>query len=187
MSKQASQSTSNTVLPFKLEAINAEAYRQQTRKASWIIIAVFVALAMLLSSLLVMAFGESGGDNFRLNIAGVISGVLITAALVRAIFNKQPWMQASAYGWKLKRSLMSVTNIMHKVTQGVEAQNIAAMKLLRFYHLGLTQMHQFDGNTSEISQTVYEIDQHKQRMEALGIDCDQQSLNPEWIQAVKAL
>lgn len=171
---------------FKLATINAEEYRQQTRKATWIIIVVFVALAMLLSSLLVMLFGEVGGDNFRLNVAGVAAGVAITAALVRLLFSKQPWMAANVYGWQLKRSLMSITNIMHHVTDGVAAQNPAAMKLLRFYHLGLMQMHQLDGNTSEISQMVHEVDEHKQRMQELDIDCDQQTLDPAWIQAVKA-
>ncbi len=170
---------------FKLAEIKPEEYRQQTRKATWIIIAVFVALAMLLSSLLVMFFGEAGGDNFRLNMAGVAAGVAITAVLVRLIFSKQPWMSANVYGWQLKRSLMSVTNVMHNVTDGVTAQNPAAMKLLRFYHLGLIQMHRLDGNTSEISQLVYEADAHKQLMQEMGIDGDQQALDPAWILAVK--
>lgn len=172
---------------FKLANINPEDYRQQTRKATWIIIVVFVALAMLLSSLLVMFFGEPGGDNFRLNIAGVATGVLITAALVRQIFSKQSWMAANLYGWRLKRSLMSVTNVMHHVTAGVAEQNIAAMKLLRFYHLGLMQMHHLDANTSEVSQMVSEVDEHKQRMQELNMDCDQQTLDPAWIQEVKKI
>lgn len=171
--------------PFTLMPMNPEAYRQQTRKATWIIITVFIALAMLLSSLLVMFFGEAGGDNFRLNAAGVAAGVAMTAALVRLSFSKQPWMAANLYGWQLKRSLMSITNIMHHVTDGVAAQNSTAMKLLRFYHLGLMQMHQLDGNTSESSQMVREVDAHKEQMQALGIDCDQQSLDPAWIQIMK--
>lgn len=170
---------------FKLVKINPEDYRQQTRKATWIIIVTFVALAMLCSSLLVMFFGEPGGDNLRLNIAGVATGVFSTAALVRQIFSKQPWMAANMYGWKLKRNLMSVTNIMHLVKNGVAEDNPAALKLLRFYHLGLIQMHQLDGNTGEISQMVHEVDAHKQRMQDLGIDCDQDTLDPAWIQAVK--
>lgn len=182
------QSQSNNAFSlFKLTTIKPEDYRLQTRKATWIIIVVFVALAMLLSSLLVMFFGESGGDNFRLNIAGVATGVLITAALVKYIFSKQSWMAANLYGWRLKRSLMSVTNVMHHVTAGVAEQNIAAMKLLRFYHLGLIQMHHLDGNTSEISQMVHEVDQHKQRMQERDIDCDQQVLESAWIQAVKSI
>lgn len=171
---------------FKLTDIQPEAYRQQTRKATWIIITMFVALAMLLSSLLVLFFGETGGDNLRLNMAGVAAGVVITAALVRLLFSKQPWMAANVYGWRLKRSLMSVTNVMHNVTDGVTAQNQTAMKLLRFYHLGLIQMHHLDGNTSEISQMLHEVDEHKLRMQEMGIDCDQQVLDPAWIQAVKA-
>jgi hypothetical protein len=171
--------------PFTLATIKPEDYRQQTRKATWIIIAVFVALAMLLSSLLVMFFGEPGGDNFRLNMAGVAAGVAITAVLVRVLFSKQPWMAANVYGWRLKRSLMSITNVMHHVTHGVTAKNPSAIKLLRFYHLGLLQMHDLDGNTSEISQMVHEVDAHKQCMQELGIDCEQQTLDPAWIQAVK--
>lgn len=178
-------SSAKTVHPFKLATVNPEEYRQQTRKATWIIIVAFVALAMLLSSLLVMFFGESGGDNFRLNLAGVAAGVAITAGLVRSIFNKQPWMAANMYGWRLKRSLMSVTNVMHKVKEGVEAQNPEAMKLLRFYHLGVMQMHRLDGNTSEISQMVAEVDAHKQRMEEFGIDSDQPALDPAWLARIK--
>ncbi len=170
---------------FQLASVNPEDYRQQTRKATWIIIVIFVALAMLLSSLLVMFFGEAGGDNFRFNLSGVIAGVVITAGLVRSVFSQQPWMAANVYSWQLKRSLMSVTNIMHNVKKGVEAQQPDAMKLLRFYHLGLMQMHRLDGNTGEISQMILEVDRHKQLMEELGIDSDQQTLDPAWIKAVK--
>lgn len=188
MPKQIPPSTVNTEnvpVLFTLADIKPEEYRQQTRKATWIIITVFVALAMLVSSLLVMFFGEPGGDNFRLNLAGVATGVVITAALVRLVFSKQPWMAANVYGWQLKRSLMSITNVMHNVTEGVATGNPVAMKLLRFYHLGLIQMQQLDGNTSEISQIIYEADAHKQSMQALGIDCEQQTFDSAWIKAVK--
>jgi predicted GNAT family acetyltransferase len=94
-------------------------------------------------------------------------------------------MEAAVYGWRLKRSLMSVTNIMHQVTAAVETGDPAAMKLLRFYHLGLNQMHELDANSSDHSQLVREMDQHKARMETLGIDPDQSRLDPAWLEAVK--
>lgn len=186
MSRQ-SPSSKPLASPFKLAKLDAEEYRQQTRKATWIIIVIFVALAMLLSSLLVMFYGEPGGNNFSLNATGVGAGVVVTVILVRKLLLQQPWMAANVYGWQLKRSLMSITNIMHNVTKGVEVQNIEAMKLLRFYQLGLLQMHQLDGNTGEASQMVHEIDKHKAQMEALGIDPDQQVLDPAWIETVKNL
>jgi hypothetical protein len=94
-------------------------------------------------------------------------------------------MAPAVYSWQLKRSLMSITNVMHHVTTAVEAGDPTAMKLLRFYHLGLNQMHQLDGNTSDHAQLIREMDQHKARMEALGIDIEQTRLNPQWLEAVK--
>lgn len=184
-SPQLEPSTRSNSALFRLKKINPETYRSETRKATWIIIVIFVALAMLLSSLLVMFFGEPGGNNFKLNVAGVASAVFITAALVRLVFSQQPWMAANVYGWQLKRSLMQVTNVMHHVADAVTAGNPAAMKLLRFYHLGLMQMHQLDANSSEASQIMREINAHAEQMLEMGIDCDQQALDPAWIQAVK--
>ena len=170
---------------FEIKQLNPETYRQQTRRSTLIIVVIFAALAMLLSSLAVLLFGTPGGDNFRWNLGGVVAAVLLSVLLVRLKLWSQPWMAAAVYGWQLKRSLMSITNVMHRVTAGVAAREPAAMKLLRFYHLGVTQMHQLDGNSSESSQMVREIDQHRACMEALGLDTDQYRLDPAWLAAMK--
>ncbi|MNZ38019.1 hypothetical protein D3C78_554830 [compost metagenome] len=172
---------------FEIKPMNPEIYRRQTRRSTLIVLLVFAPLAMLLAGLAVLLFGEPGGDNFRWNLGGVIAGVLLTVLLVRQVFWSQPWMAAAVYGWQLKRSLMSVTNVMHHVKAGVAARDPVAMQLLRFYHLGLTQMHQLDGNSSALSQMVREIDEHRARMEALGMDTDQPRLDPAWLEAVKQL
>jgi hypothetical protein len=134
---------------------------------------------MVLSTTAVALFGEPGGDNLRFNVGGVFVSVLLMAALMRGTFWTQPWMAPAVYGWRLKR------NVMHQVTAAVEKEDPTAMKLLRFYHLGLSQMHELDGNSSDHSQLTREMDQHKARMEALSIETDQAQLNPAWIEAVK--
>jgi hypothetical protein len=130
---------------FAIKPFTPETYRQQTRRSTLTLAVLFVALTMSLSTSTVLLFGAPGADNFRLNLAGVIAALLITIALVRYKFWAQPWMTAAVYGWQLKRSLMRVTNVMHQVNAGVLTGDPAAMQLLRFYHLGLTQMHQLDG------------------------------------------
>ncbi|UVJ42123.1 DUF3087 domain-containing protein [Pseudomonas sp. LS1212] len=170
---------------FEIKPQNPETYRQQTRRSTLVIALVFIALAMVLSSAAVMLFGVPGGDNFRLNVAGVLAALVLSIVLLRVKFWSQPWMAAAVYGWQLKRSLMSVTNVMHHVKTGVQVSDPAAMKLLRFYHLGVTQMHQLDANSSALSQMVHEIDQHKATMEALGMDTDQPRLDPAWLEAVQ--
>ena len=170
---------------FELKPMSPEAYRQQTRRSTLYIALLFALLALVISGLTVMLAGVPGGDNFRLNLAGVIVALIVTVGLVRYVFWSQPWMAAAVYGWQLKRSLMRVTNVMHHVTAGVMAGDVSALKLLRFYHLGITQMYQLDANSSALSQMVREIDLHKARLEALGIDTEQTRLDPTWIEKVK--
>ena len=171
---------------FELKPCDPATYRQQTRRSTLVIAVLFLALAMLLSSLAVMLFGEPGGDNFRFNVGGVFAGVLITVALVRGPFWTQPWMASAVYGWQLKRSLMSVTNVMHKVSERVQANDPSAIKLLRFYHLGLIQMHELDANSSAQAQMVGEIEAHKAKMQALGIATEQTRLDPAWLDSLKS-
>lgn len=170
---------------FEIQPMNAEIYRQKTRRSTLIIALVFLALAMVLSTAAVAMFGEPGGDNLRFNIGGVFTAVLVMVALMRKVFWNQEWMAPAVYSWQLKRSLMSITNVMHHVTAAVQAQDPSAMKLLRFYHLGLSQMHQLDGNSSDHGQLRREMEQHEARMQALGIDTQQTRLDPDWLQAVK--
>lgn len=171
---------------FEIKPCDPQTYRQQTRRSTLVVAVIFVFLAMLLSTLAVMLFGEPGGDNFRFNVGGVVAGVLLTVALVRGPFWSQAWLAPALYGWQLKRSLMRVTNVMHKVTEQVQANDPAAIKLLRFYHLGLTQMHALDANSSAQAQLVGEMDAHKAKMEALGIETEQTRLDPAWLAAVKS-
>ena len=171
---------------FEIRPIDPATYRSQTRRSTLIIAVVFLALAMLFSSLAVMLLGEPGGDNFRLNVAGVALALAITAALLRGAFWSQPWMASAVYGWRLKRSLMRITNVMHQVTEGVARHDPTAMKLLRFYHLGLSQMHDLDGNSSDHSQLLREADQHTEKMQASGLDIDQPRLDRQWLEDLKA-
>lgn len=170
---------------FEIQPQNPETYRRQTRRSTFIIAGIFLALAMLLSTTAVSLFGEPGGDNLRFNVGGVFVAVLLMVALMRGTLWNQSWMAPAVYGWQLKRSLMSITNVMHQVTAAVEQGDSGAMKLLRFYHLGLSQMHELDGNSSDHSQLMREMDQHKARMEALGIETEQRQLNPAWLEALK--
>jgi len=172
------------VVLFEIVPRSPETYRRETRRSTLIVAATFAILAMGLSGLAVALFGEPGGDNLRLNIGGVVAGLALTVALVRLLYWQQQWMASAVYGWRLKRSLMRVTNMMHQVRAGVSAGDPAAIKLLRFYHLGLTQMHQLDGNLTGLSDSVAEIDRHREAMEALGMDIEQNRLESEWLERV---
>lgn len=75
---------------FEIKPWDSDTYRKQTRRSTLIIAVVFLALAMLLSSLAVLLLGTPGGDNFRFNLGGVLVAVLAMAALMRLYFWSQP-------------------------------------------------------------------------------------------------
>lgn len=166
---------------FEIQPFNPEEYRRQTRRSALIVILIFALLAMSLAMLAVSLFGEPGGDNFRWNLGGVLAGLLLTVAVVRTQLWSQPWMAAAVYGWQLKRNLMRITNGMHRVSAAVEAGDPLAMRILRFYHLGLGQMHRLDGNSSGQLQLLAEVEAHRQRMLEQGLDPEQRSFDPAWM------
>lgn len=172
---------------FEIQPISPEFYRQQTRRSTFVLVGIFLLLAMLCATASSQLLGTPGGDNFKWNLLGVLAGLAVTVAVVRLQLWHRPFMAPAAYGWALKRSLMRVTNVMHHVKAGVAAGDANAMKLLRFYHQGVSQMHQLDGNSSELSQMVREIDAHREAMEQRGLEIDQPRLDPAWIEAVKGI
>lgn len=170
---------------FEIQPMNPERYRQQTRRSTLLIVALFLLLSMLCATASTQLFGTPGGDNFKWNLTGVLVGLALTVAWVRLRLWSRPFMAAAVYGWRLKRSLMRVTNQMHQVKARVASGDERAMKLLRFYHLGLIQMHQLDGNSGELNQMVREIDAHREAMVQCGLDPEQNRLDPAWLEAVK--
>lgn len=170
---------------FTLESRNPEQYRQDTRKSNLILMITFAMLGMTLATLSVQVFGNPEGGNFIWNLAGVIAGVLATTAVFKGYYWHQPWMESARYGWQLKRNLMSVTNILHAVKEGVEQDNPTALRVMRFYHLGLEQMYRLENNQSELSDLQAESRALLPRLEAQGIAPEQTSLNPSWIEQLK--
>lgn len=170
---------------FEIQPMDAATFRQQTRRSTIIIAVLFLVLAMLFSSVAVALFGEPDGDNLRFNVGGVFLAFLLTGALLRGRFWHQSWMAPAVYSWRLKRSLMSVTNVMHHLSAAVAQNDPTALKVLRFYHLGLMQMHELDGNSSDQGQLGREVEEHKQRMQAQGLDTEQTRLDPAWLDALK--
>ena len=84
---------------FEIQPMNAETYRQQTRRSTVIIALIFLALAMALSTAAVAVFGEPGGDNLRFNVGGVFAAVLVMAALMRKCSGpSHGWRQRSTAG-----------------------------------------------------------------------------------------
>ncbi|SFB97676.1 Protein of unknown function [Marinospirillum celere] len=166
---------------FQLEFLDPQEYRSKTRKSSVIIILIFALLGMGLASLLVSLLGTPGGNNFRWNLLGVLSGLILTVLLVKYYLSQQPFMREAVYGWHLKRSLMRITNVMHRIKPLAEAGSHQAMKLLRFYHLAVEEMHRLDGNEANPLEIKAEKKALEEKMQAEGLDLSQHTFDSQML------
>lgn len=171
---------------FTIQPMDAEYYRSQTRRSTLLLCALLAALCFLMASASIALFGGAEGSNFRWNLAGVMAGLLLTIAVVRFFLWEQPWMAPAAYGFRLKRNLMKITNMLHQVEAGAAAHDPTAMRVLRFYHLGLMQMHTLEGNSTAISDMVGKIDLHRAQMLEQGLDPEQSTLDPAWLEDIRS-
>lgn len=171
--------------PFRLEKLDPETYRHKTRTSSLILILIFASLAMGCATLFVAWWGQPG-SNFRLNLLGVLSGLGLTLLLVKLYLARQPFMREAVYSWQLKRQLMRITNVMHKIKPLVEAEQIAALSALCFYHRALEQMHYLEGNDVGALELKVEKQQLIEKMQALGLETEITTFDPQWLDQINA-
>lgn len=170
---------------FQIEEIDPKFYQSQTRKATMIVMAIFIVIGLILANLFPMWFGEYFESQLMLNFAGAFTGLMITAFLVKHFFSDKPWMREAMYGWRLKRSLMHITNRQRHILEAVEEGDEMAMKILRFYHLGLEHMHKLEANSTSLVDMIVEKRNLEKKMTELGLDLNQTKFDAKWVEAYK--
>ena len=170
---------------FQIEEIDPKFYQSQTRKATFIVMGIFIVIGLIFANLFPMWLGDYFTSTLTLNFIGAFVGLLITAFIVKGFFADKPWMHEAMYGWRLKRSLMQVTNRQRHILEAVEEGDQQAMKILRFYHLGLHQMHNLEGNSTSLVDMIVEKRNLEKKMTELGLDLNQTEFDAEWVEAYK--
>ena len=165
---------------FKIQEIDPMVYRSKTRNVTLSMMAVFIVIGFITATLAVEYLGPYSNNHLVLNFMGAFVGLLITAWIMKKFFADKPFMQEAVYGWKLKRNLMYVTNRLANIQSAAKNGDQQAMKILRFYHLGLTQMHKLEQNSSALIDMKVEKEQLEKQMSELGLELNQVEFDPKW-------
>lgn len=163
---------------FEIQDIDPKRYRQKTRNATLIIMGMFLVIGMISATLSVKLLSPYNNNHLVLNFIGAFIGLLITFAIVKLFFADKPWMQEALYGWRLKRALMRITNVMEKLRKDVAINDHKALKTMRFYHLGLEQMHRLEDNHTALIDLLAEKKHLEETMTAAGLDLNQTQFDP---------
>lgn len=169
---------------FEIKDIDPQEYRTKTRNATLRIMGLFIVVGFLTSYFFPSLFGENPHNLLTLQIMGALIGLGVVFWITAKFFKHQAWMKEAMYGWQLKRSLMHITNAMRPLQEKAEAGDVEAMKILRFYHLGITQMYTFEQNTSGLIDLKVEKDQLEAKMRELGLDTEQTQFELAKLKAV---
>ncbi len=165
---------------FKIQNLDPEIYRKKTRKATFIVMGIFLVIGFTTAQLAVYWFGEYSNNHIVLNFMGAFVGLLITGGITKAFFADKPWMEEAIYAWKLKRNLMYIYNVMEPLKEAVESGDEQALKILRFYHLGTEQMHKLDGNSSALIDLKAEMRSLEKQMTDKELDLNQIKFDMAW-------
>lgn len=171
---------------FQLQQIDPAFYRKQTRNATLRVMALFLVIGMITAMTTVEYLKPYNSSLIFLNLFGAAIGLVITGLVVNVFFKNKPWMAEAIYGWRLKRNLLHITNVIDTLKAKADQNDIEALKILRFYHLGLSQMHQLDNNSHELINLKAEKEQLVQKLINLNIDIDQTQFDPEQIAPYKS-
>ncbi len=167
---------------FEIKPMDAKLYRAKTRQATLVIMVGFSVIGFGLSLGFVAWFWPSEGGKFWYQMGGALTGLFLTAGVV-SLFKEAEWMQEAVYGFLLKRNLMRITNRLRPLNEAVERGDVQAMRIVRFYHLGLAQMHDFEQNSHAFAELKAPMQAHLDRMQAAGLALDQTRFEPQWLDA----
>ncbi|MGC9386677.1 MAG: DUF3087 domain-containing protein [Hydrogenovibrio sp.] len=167
---------------FEIQEMDPAYYRKRTRNATLKIMAMFIVIGMIVATAFVEYLGPYSSNHIVLNLLGALVGLAITGLIVRYFFKDSGWMHEAMYGWRLKRNLMHITNVIDAVKEKAAQDDPQALKILRFYHLGLTQMYQLEDNSHELIEIKAEKEQLVQQLINLGIDIHQTRFDPSWVE-----
>jgi hypothetical protein len=158
---------------FKIKEIDPVYHRKQTRKSTIIIMAMFVIVGFTTANLAVSYFDEYISNHLVLNFLGAFVGLLIIFWVVSTFFKDADWMKEAMYAFRLKRQLMHIYNVMGRLQDAADKGDIEATKILRFYQLGLEQMHKLDNNSYELMELEGQMRELESKMKEMGIEQSQ--------------
>ncbi len=170
---------------FKIEPMDPAYYRKKTRNATLIIMAVFIVIGFGFASLTVHYLGSLSNNKMVLNLMGAFVGLMLTAYIIKKFFAHKPWMKESIYAWQLKRSLMHITNVLKQVQEAAKQGDLHALKVMRFYYIGLEHMHKLEANSSALIDIVAEKKEVEGQMTELKLELNQTEFDPEWVERYK--
>lgn len=154
---------------MQLRQINKQQYRSHLNVIMISSIALFSAMGVGFSTILIYFFGKAPGENFYLNLTGVATAGLIAAVVLKKLKHTR-YFDEVAYVWDLKYEL----NLIHRKFRQIQkaaAQNDHTAAICMLYHYeGSRQLWLLDDNVLNLQELETEFSQFEQKIRQAGLN-----------------
>lgn len=143
---------------MQLLDINKNRYRKHLNVVIALLIISLMGFALLFGQGAIALIGTPEGDNFILNLAGVIMAGILCIAVIFSLRGHQ-FMSEVVYVWQLKQVLNRIYRKNRKIEQAAfEQGSEKAMLILAFYYQASMQLYKLDDNTITLESLQERMD-----------------------------
>ena len=163
---------------MQLQQIEKTQYRKRLNVVIVSFILGFGALSVLYGSLLISLFSSvdmqvtttdvEGKDNFKLNLIGVVLGLITSAAILHRMRN-HPFFKEIYYVWQVKQIQNLIYRKLGNVKNAVKNGDVNAMITLDYYYKSLKQIYYLDDNTITLSTVEKEHQEYLKMFEEMNL------------------
>lgn len=166
---------------MQLKQIDKDRYRSHFNVVIVFAVAVFSALGVGFSALLIRFFGEAGGDNFYLNLLGVATAAVLSVLTLRAL-KSTSYFYELAYIWDLKQELNLINRKHLKLKAAVAANDPDAITIMLYNLTGSRQLWLLDDNVLNLQELELELIQLEHQIKNLGLQISAEQYNRNLLQ-----
>lgn len=156
---------------MQLVDIDKNTYRSHLNVVIVAAVAIFSALGVGISAMLVYWFGAAQGQNFYLNLLGVSTGGAIAAWCLHRL-KRTRYFYEVAYVWDLKQELNLIQRKLAGLKKAIDANDADAMTVMLYNLQGSKQLWQLDDNILNLQELELELIQLEHRIRACGLTLD---------------
>ncbi|CAH0990533.1 hypothetical protein SIN8267_00625 [Sinobacterium norvegicum] len=169
---------------MKLQQIDKARYRKHLNRVIAAVIITLVVVSLVTSTTLISFFGVDDGSNFRFNLAGVVSAVLVVLLILRVV-RYEPYLYEVMYVWQLKKSINLINRYLRKVASAAEQGDADAMQALNYSYMASRQLYTLDDNTINMEELDAAITVLNRQADAAGVVLDVECYHPDLLTAFK--
>ncbi|EPJ51080.1 MAG: hypothetical protein OFPI_18390 [Osedax symbiont Rs2] len=144
---------------MQFPAIDKTQYGKRLKITFFAICIYMLIVALGISSLLIALIGANQGDNFWLNVAGVIIAALGLALIYKKV-KSHPYLKDIIYVRALKGQMNRIYRRQRQLKTAAESGDVKAMSILEFSYAASEFVYKLDDNTL----TLEELAQAQQQL-----------------------